>query len=162
MHYIITFQHINITNRHTFLERGHIRNKGDSIQSVIERASNDIPVSSPDQWYTIVGTAKKTRKQDHTKSLNWTSQQNSSISGDKDEENGKVYLSKMKVVEVLLKYPNICFFKYIFDEPSRKRIETSINNIERKQKYCGKTPLSKKWCDHLQFMPRKSYIWPVA
>lgn len=48
-----------VTIRHTYLERGHTQNEGDSAHSLIERASKNVPVYSPEQWYTLVRTGKR-------------------------------------------------------------------------------------------------------
>ncbi|KAF2899605.1 hypothetical protein ILUMI_06572 [Ignelater luminosus] len=49
----------NIKIRHSYLEKGHTQNEGDSIHSLRERSSKNNPVYVPDQWYTLVGTVKR-------------------------------------------------------------------------------------------------------
>lgn len=44
---------------HNFFEVGHTQNEGDSMHSVIERASKHIPVYTPSQWYLLARTACK-------------------------------------------------------------------------------------------------------
>lgn len=46
---------------HTFLEKGHTQNEGDSIHATIERASKNQLVFVPSQWYSIMRGAKKTQ-----------------------------------------------------------------------------------------------------
>ena len=44
---------------HYYLEKGHTQNENDSVHSPIERAARKIPVYTPDQWCSVVRTAKK-------------------------------------------------------------------------------------------------------
>lgn len=57
-HYYLT-QKYSVTNRHTFLERGHTHSEGDSVHNVIQKAARHIPVYTPDQWYTLVRSSEK-------------------------------------------------------------------------------------------------------
>ncbi|KAK4877037.1 hypothetical protein RN001_009543 [Aquatica leii] len=45
--------------RHTFLEPGHTQTEGACVHSVIEKASRHISVYTPQQWYSVVRTAKR-------------------------------------------------------------------------------------------------------
>ena len=44
---------------HYYLEKGHTQNENDSVHSTIERAARKIPVYTPDQWCSVVRTARK-------------------------------------------------------------------------------------------------------
>ena len=44
---------------HYYLEAGHTQNEGDSMHSVIEKASRRVNIYSPMQWYTLASSAKK-------------------------------------------------------------------------------------------------------
>ena len=44
--------------QHVFFVSGHSQNEGDSMHSVIERASRNIPVFTPSQWAQLMRTAK--------------------------------------------------------------------------------------------------------
>lgn len=163
-----------VTICHSFLERGHTQNEGDSIHSVIERASRNIPVYSPDQWYTVVRTAKKNNpynvielEQENIFDLK-DLQEKTSINWDKDEYNEKVYWNKLRILQTRPGYPNICLFKYNFEDTEfkkinltkkgRKTIQINIEDIELKPKYTEKIPLAKKKYDHLQFLCQKKVI----
>nr|CAH7730724.1 unnamed protein product [Callosobruchus chinensis] len=52
-------QKYKIKIRHTFLEKGHTQSEGDSVHSVIEKAARNVPVYTPEQWYTLVRTCKR-------------------------------------------------------------------------------------------------------
>ena len=47
------------TIEHYYLEKGHTQNENDSVHSTIERAARKIPVYTPDQWCSVVRTARK-------------------------------------------------------------------------------------------------------
>lgn len=56
-----TFIHkVNI--RHTFLEKGHTQNEGDSVHATIECAKKGIIIYVPMQWVTLVQSAKVTKE----------------------------------------------------------------------------------------------------
>jgi len=42
---------------HYYLEKGHTQNENDSVHSVIEHASRNIPIFTPQQWYSVVQSA---------------------------------------------------------------------------------------------------------
>nr|CAI5823299.1 unnamed protein product [Callosobruchus analis] len=52
-------QKYNIVIRHTFLQKGRTQTEGDSMHSIVERAARHVPISIPDQWYTLERTAKR-------------------------------------------------------------------------------------------------------
>lgn len=47
-----------VTITHSFLEKGHTQNEGDSVHSVIERAAEHITIYTPDEWKLLVRWAK--------------------------------------------------------------------------------------------------------
>ena len=160
--------------RHNFLERGHTQTEGDSVHSVIEKAARSIPVYTPEQWYTVVRTAK--RKQPYfvvemekenifdLKAL----QRDTTLNWDKNEANEKVYWNKLKIVETNPDFPNVLlykcdctdrqFCKMILTQRGRKSINVNFNNVRLKQLYFDRIPLSKKKYDHLQFLCQKKVI----
>ena len=46
---------------HYYLEKGHTQNENDSVHSTIERTARKIPVYTPDQWCSIVRSARKSK-----------------------------------------------------------------------------------------------------
>ncbi len=60
--YLHASRTFNVKITHYFLERGHTQNEGDSVHATIERASRNINIYSPQQWYTVVRTAKRQGK----------------------------------------------------------------------------------------------------
>lgn len=52
----------NVTITHTFLEKGHTENEGDSVHSVIEKKKRKSVVYVPSEWYTLIRNAKKSGK----------------------------------------------------------------------------------------------------
>ena len=53
----------------TFLQKGHTENENDSVHSVIERATKHAVIYSPEQWYSAVGTARKSITPYHVEEL---------------------------------------------------------------------------------------------
>lgn len=45
----------------TFLEKGHTETENDSVHSVIERATRNMEIFTPDQWYATVRGARKSK-----------------------------------------------------------------------------------------------------
>ena len=61
--YIHAVRTLQVTTEHFYLKRGHIQNKADSIHATIEKASKNIDMFCPQQWYTVVQIAKKSNPQ---------------------------------------------------------------------------------------------------
>lgn len=127
--YNFVSQKYSIKIRHTYLEKGHTQSEGDSVHSVIERAARPIPIYTPDQWSTVVRTAKKKQPLYIVNELNQENifdlkelQVQSTMNWDRDEENEKVYWNKIKIIEVSHCLPNILLFKesYNKDTPFKK------------------------------------------
>ena len=53
----------------TFLQKGHTENENDSVHSVIERATKNAVIYSPEQWYSAVRTARKSKTPYHVEEL---------------------------------------------------------------------------------------------
>ncbi|CAH1958718.1 unnamed protein product [Acanthoscelides obtectus] len=157
--YSLLAQKHNIVIRHTFLEKGHTQTEGDSMHSVIERASKLIPLFTPDQWYTLVRTAKRSKpyvvtemgKEDFfdLKAL----AKDTILNWDRDVENEKVSINKIRILEATFRFPNKILFKYDYNEPfrtidlltkGRRTIDVDLKNIQLKQCYKGAIPISKK------------------
>lgn len=88
-----------------------------------------------------------------------------SINWDKDVNNEKVYWNKLRVIETRVEYPNLCFFKYDFEdkdfkkinliEKGRKKMENTIHDIKLKRKFlCQKKVIS---CQYHDFFKTLSY-----
>nr|CAI5845771.1 unnamed protein product [Callosobruchus analis] len=166
-------QKYNIVIRHIFLEKGHTQTEGDSMHSVVERAARHVPISIPDQWYTLVRTAKRIKpfkvtemeKEDifdlkaltNDTTLNW----------DRDENNEKIIITNVKVLEANYKIPNKIHFKYSYNEQfrtvdlitrGRRKINVDINQIQLRQCYMGALPITKKKYNHFQYFCSKEAI----
>lgn len=131
-------QKYKITIRHTYLEKGHTQSEGDSVHSVIERAARNIPIYTPEQWYTIVRTAKRKQpykvielSQENIFDLK-DLEKNTCINWDKDQDNEKVFLSKFRIVETNPDFPNMLLFKLNYEDASYKKI--SLTQKGRKKR----------------------------
>ncbi|KAJ8966939.1 hypothetical protein NQ314_003216 [Rhamnusium bicolor] len=168
-------QKYKITIRHSFMERGHTQNEGDSVHSTIENASRHVPIFSPDQWITLVRTVRKNQpyivkeiSQENIFDLKKL-QQDTTLNWDKDDENEKVSWLKIKIIESNSSFPNILLFKYEYDnnqlyrkinllQKGRKKMVANIENINLTLLYSQKIPLTKKKYEHLQFLCNKLVI----
>lgn len=56
--YVYAAQKFNVSIYHRFLEKGHTQNEGDSIHSVIERASKSKIIYTPEEWRLLARWAK--------------------------------------------------------------------------------------------------------
>lgn len=168
-------QKYSIKIQHTFLERGHTQSEGDSVHSVIEKAARNIPVYTPDQWYTLVRTSKRKNPyvviemgQENIFDLKML-QQKTSLNWDKNETNEKVYWNQIKMVKTSPEDTNIIFYKDSYkDEPmfkkifilkrGRKSIQVNMKEIQLQQLYKELIPLTKKKYEHLRFLCDKNAI----
>lgn len=57
--YIQAAKDFNVTITHTFLERGHTQNEGDSVHALIERFAKNKMVYTPDDWYNLISWCKQ-------------------------------------------------------------------------------------------------------
>lgn len=161
--------------RHTFLQPGHTQTEGDCVHSVIEKASKHIPVYTPEQWYSLVRTAKRQKPYYTVYELSQKDvydlkdlQVQTTINFDRDTNNDRIYISKLKVVEFNPEYPNCLFFKLKYDDNNfskanliqkgRRQLDGNINDIHLKLLYKAKLPLQKKKYDHLKFLCEKEVI----
>lgn len=56
--YVYAAKKFNVTIYHRFLEKGHTQNEGDSMHSVIERASKTKMIYTPEEWRLLARWAK--------------------------------------------------------------------------------------------------------
>lgn len=167
-------QKYNIIINHTYLERGHTQSEGDSVHSVIEKTSRNLPISTPDQWYTAVRTAKRKQpyivheiSQDSVFDLK-DLQLKTTLNHEKDDANEKVYWNNIKIVRTHPDHPDHIFFKNDYKQESfntinlmkkgRKTMESSTKEYELKIMYSKPIPLKKKKYDHLQFLCNRGVI----
>lgn len=160
--------------RHSYLEKGHTQNEGDSVHSLIERASKNIPIYLPDQWYTLVRTAKRSnpqyKVQEMTKEFIFDLkdlQLHTSLNWDKDANNEKVKWQKIKIIEANPKYPDTILFKYEYEateyniinllHKGRKTMQKK-NDYLMKPLYQTLVPIKKKKYEHLLFLCNKLVI----
>lgn len=162
--------------RHTFLEPGYTQNEGDCVHSVIEKAARNIPIYTPEQWYSVVRTAKRKAPFYEVCELSQKDvfdlkklQSEIAINFDKDVENRKVFVSKFKILQFDPEFPNFLFFKLNYEddqftklnliEKGRRSLkDLNINIIELKPIFTKKIPIQKKKYDHLQFLCGKGAI----
>nr|CAH7743977.1 unnamed protein product [Callosobruchus chinensis] len=154
-------QKYGIKITHTFLERGHTQNEGDSVHSVIERAARNIPIYSPEQWYTVVRTAKRNHpyhvvemSQENVFDLKLLHQK-TSLNWEKNVANDRVCWNQIKSVQTNPDEPNILFYKDSYKNDihfkriciltkGRKSIEVNTKEVDLQRLYKEFIPLKKK------------------
>lgn len=138
---------------HKYLITGHTQNKGDSVHSVIERqvkrARNAGPIFIPEQYYTLIRTAKKTGPPFIVNELT-----HKDFIGLKDlaKQQGinlKVPLKNIKIIKFTKESPGIMFYKASFGQHQYEEVMISggrrkINNIQLKPAYQNKVGISDK------------------
>ncbi|CAH2102382.1 unnamed protein product [Euphydryas editha] len=112
---------------HKFLIRGHSQNEGDNVHSVIEkqikRYLQSGPIYIPEQYKTLIVTAKKTGKpykvveMTHSKFYDMKALQESWGSNfNIDEEKNQIKWHDIKVLRVEKEHPEAFFYKTSFTE----------------------------------------------
>ena len=57
--YLNALWKLDISIFHYYMEKGHTQNESDSVHANIEKASKNVNIYSPQQWFTVVRTAKR-------------------------------------------------------------------------------------------------------
>lgn len=156
---------------HKFLIRGHSQNEGDNVHSVIEkqikRYLQSGPIYIPEQYKTLIGTAKKTGKpykvieMTHNKFYDVKALQESwGTNFNIDEEKNQIKWHDIKVLRVEKEHPEAFFYKTSFTEETYKKacvrksrvlrargtgstIDQSLFSIGLTQAYTDKIALSE-------------------
>ncbi|CAH2086905.1 unnamed protein product [Euphydryas editha] len=117
---------------HKFLIRGHSQNEGDNVHSVIEkqikRYLQSGPIYIPEQYKTLIVTAKKTGKpykvveMTHSKFYDMKALQESWGSNfNIDEEKNQIKWHDIKVLRVEKEHPEAFFYKTSFTEETYRK-----------------------------------------
>lgn len=149
--------------RHTFLEKGHTQNEGDSIHSVIERAARNIDIYVPSQWYTLARTACKKTPYIVTEInafFDITDLREKTCNNLKLTTTGEqVKWTEVRMLMFDPSEPHIINIKYEFDKDflqidatkNRKRNSlTSMSAFNLRSLYDEKLPINTKKYKHLQ------------
>lgn len=60
--YMYIAHKLNVSIKHTFLEKGHTQQEGDSVHALIERSSKSKMIYTPLEWFSLVRWAKQDGK----------------------------------------------------------------------------------------------------
>ena len=146
---------------HNFLEKGHTQNEGDCMHSTIEKAIGKTPVFSPQQYYILARSAKKTGNPYTVHELATDDILDFHLIAQKtihsvklDDEKEKVQWNMMRVFEVRKDSPNKFYFKYQYEEeefkcmtyggPSRRKKPVELSAMTIPPAYNGPRPISSK------------------
>ncbi|CAH2094046.1 unnamed protein product [Euphydryas editha] len=156
--YVYIAHKLNITIKHTFLEKGHTQAEGDSVHALIERSSKNKLIYTPLEWFSLVRWAKQDGKpynvieMKHTdfynfKHLldgrNWSK----NISGD------VVKWNKIKEVRICAEDP----FKieYRYDLANSNAMTIAINTNTRRRQRTSMAELCPLYSNHLPLTKAK-------
>ncbi|XP_047513909.1 uncharacterized protein LOC125055490 [Pieris napi] len=128
---------------HKFLIRGHSQNEGDNVHSVIEkqikRHLKSGPIYCPQQYATLIRTAKKTGQPYHVKELLHNDfydlkvlQESWGNNFNVDEDNNQVKWIDIKQLRVEKQHPLIFFYKTSYSETDFKKV--CVRNRSRRYK----------------------------
>lgn len=100
-----------------YLEWGHTQSEGDCAHSVIDKATRNVSISTPDQWYTLVSVAKRQQPyMVHEMSQDSFFDLNNLQNIEKDVENQKVKWNTIKMVRTSPEYPDSISFECNYDK----------------------------------------------
>lgn len=160
--YLYCAVNFNIKITHNFLEKGHTQNEGDSIHSTIERASRNIDIFVPSQWYTLARTACK-KKPYVIKEMgtfwNLHHLRESTLNNMNTITTGEnVKWTSVRVIMVEPSTPNIVNIKYQYDQEflqidvksQRRRTLLNLKDFQMVPAYSEELPIYTKKFKHLQ------------
>lgn len=169
--YVYIAQKLNITIKHTFLEKGHTQAEGDSVHALIERSSKNKLIYTPLEWFSLVRWAKQDGKpynvieMKHTDFLNYKElldgrNWSKNISGDVVKWN--------KIKEVRVCADNPFKIEYRYDLANSCAMTIAINtNTRRRQRniaadlcplYPNRLPLTKAKYDDIMGLCQSGII----
>lgn len=152
--YLYAVTYLNIPSiTHNYLIVGHTQNEGDSVHSVIEKQKIRLlkggSIYSPQQWVTVIQSAKKTGKPFKVHELNYQHfinfKQLTSNMGNNFNKNNlgqKVVWKDIKVLKVSKEHPDRLFYKTSNEEPDFGEI-IIINKTRNAKKKNNVLELSK-------------------
>lgn len=152
--YMYAAKKFKISITHTFLEKGHTQNEGDSVHSLIEKSARHKIIYTPSEWKFLVRWAKV---EDPYEVVEMTSDDilnySNLISADttkkweKNSQNQKIKWRNIRVVCVEASHPNILLYKYDYDDEFQKLVQPvtrrSAANFNLKKCYSGPLSISK-------------------
>lgn len=175
--YLYAVQHFHYIRSitHKFLVKGHSQNEGDSVHAVIERqikrSLKSGPIYVPNQYATLIRTAKKSGQPYNVQELNYESFLDLKDLGSKmglnimkNSNNDIVKLGDIRIVQFTKQHPNTVFYKTSYAQeafdtinakPQRK---TKSPNIFLKNLYNSKPGFSEKKKESILSLFKKKAI----
>ncbi|CAH1163388.1 unnamed protein product [Phaedon cochleariae] len=127
----------NIDITHIFLEVGHTQNEGDSMHALIERRKKNQTVYVPEQWVTIIRSAKVTGKpygvkeMDQCKILDFKDLMNKQINFEWDIDGNKVKWNKVRCLKIEREKTNFIQLHYDFLSETSHYIDLDKKPVQR-------------------------------
>ncbi|CAG9787820.1 unnamed protein product [Diatraea saccharalis] len=172
--YLFAAKKFNVNIVHRFLEKGHTQNENDSIHALIERCAKNKTIYTPEQWFTLVRWSKESGSPYDVREIirndvlnfkrlldgkNWT----------KNENNNKIYWSKIREVQVNPSEPEVLNYKINLEETSYTRMIVSRSQNRRRQNtnnmeiilepaYAGPIPIPIQKYNDLKYLCENSII----
>ena len=143
----------------TFLQKGHTENENDSVHSVIERATKHAVIYSPEQWYSAVRSARKSKTPYHVEELTHAqfidckTMSKSVKNLNMDDEGNKVKWSSVRQFIVYGTDPQALYLTYEYGGAEKRvdlcrRQRGSGNSLAPAQEASPPLRFALKWCIH--------------
>ena len=129
---------------HYFLESGHSQNEGDSVHAVIDKAVKNLDVFTPQQYYILMRSTRKSaepykvKEMDYTDFLDYKGLANDtklSLNWEKYQHGETVRWSEVKVLQVDSILPGIMKLKTQHDDTEWKYIKVQKRNMDFRGRY---------------------------
>ncbi|CAH2000479.1 unnamed protein product [Acanthoscelides obtectus] len=163
---------------HKYLIRGHTQNEGDNVHSVIEkhvkRALKSGPIYTPDQYVSLVQTAKKTGLPYKVQEMSYADfvdlkklSEQTSFNFKKDSSGEVVKLANAAIIRIEKENLDKFLYKTSYSEPEYRVVEIkqrttrtnqTFDNVKLEPAYRDILPISKKKYDGLMFLLRMNTI----
>lgn len=129
--YIYAAKNTNVNVKHSFLEKGHTQNEGDSIHATIEKASKFKNIYTPSEWSSLIRWAKVKGTPytviETTQSMIYDfkkMQTNACYNWNKNSVGDKIQWTKIRQVRASKDTPYVLFYKYDLSDDA---VEFNIN-----------------------------------
>ncbi|KAL4718649.1 hypothetical protein ACJJTC_012105 [Scirpophaga incertulas] len=163
--YLYAAKELNINIKHTFLEKGHTQNEGDSIHATIERAAKYKSIYTPSEWSSLIRWAKTKGTPysviDVTQNMIYDfkkMQTNACFNWTKNSEGEKIIWSKIKQIRVSRHEINVLFYKCDLSEDAVESHVKIVNTLVRTRRQMtdrSEIPLQVAYHQLLPIQPSK-------
>lgn len=164
---------LKIKITHRFFESGHSYSEADSMHALIEREAHMKEIYTPDEWISLISTAKQdgnsyiVNKLNNQEVLDLHSLVDQQI-WDRDSRGRQVYWSEVREVVAGVDHnkPNDLYYRYNFSEQLKRVTITMKKDLDEvdlatyhpPQAYHGRFPLGALKLKHLKYLLDKKVV----